>query len=114
MRISVEMMLETMTMAVGCLIIAGMISCNVSVLQARSYFYQISDQIEYSQNDETVISKLKQEASARGYRLEAELLARDGEESCFLLSLHYPIQIPVLSKSRGMEQKEGVIQGYAR
>lgn len=114
MRISIEMMLETIMLAVGCLWIAQMISCNVAVLQARSYFYQVSDQIEYSQNDNSVISKAKKEASDRGYRLETVVLTEGEEESCLLLSLYYPMQIPILSKNTKVQTKEGVIQGYAR
>lgn len=114
MRISVEMMLETIMIAAGCVLMAGMISCNVAVLQARSYFYQVSDRIEYSQNDEAVINSVIQEAGKKGYRLKAKKLSEDDENSCYLLEMHYPMQIPVFSKHGEAAAEEGVIQGYAR
>lgn len=123
MKIGIEMMVQTIFLCISCVILAQIIGSNLYMLQARTCFHKLADQIECSQNDEAVIEQCKEEAKAQGYRLESQQIDTEQGDSCILLSLYYKMQVPGLGKHGNSENSEnsdeqgsleGVIQGYAR
>lgn len=114
MKIGIETMAQTILLCVGCIILAQMIASNLYILQARTCFHKLADQIECSRNDEAVVEQCKEEASRQGYRLECQQIDVPQGDSCLLLSLYYQLKAPVIGKGETGEQREGVIQGYAR
>lgn len=112
MKIGIETMVQTLLLCVGCVILAQMISSNLYILQARTCFHKLADQIECSQMDETVISRCKEEAASSGYRLECTRIDVPQGDSCILLSLYYQLKVPGTGGKNSTQ--EGVIQGYAR
>lgn len=113
MKIGIETMVQTLLLCVGCMILAQMISSNLYILQARTCFHKLADQIECSQMDKSVIRQCKEEAAEQGYRLECRQIDTPQGDTCLLLSLYYQLRVPDVWKEKGSE-KEGVIQGYAR
>lgn len=114
MKIGIETMVQTLFLCAGCILLAQIISSNLYILQARTCFHKLADQIECSQNDEAVIAECKKEAEDQGYRLECRQLDDSQGDACILLSLYYELKVPVVGKSMDEEKREGVIQGYAR
>lgn len=111
MKIGIETMVQTFLLCVGCVILAQMISSNLYILQARTCFHKLANQIECSQMDEKVISQCIEEARSCGYRLECRRINVPQGDSCILLSLYYQLKVP---GTAGKNKQEGVIQGYAR
>ncbi|MDD7388619.1 MAG: hypothetical protein PUG60_02980 [Lachnospiraceae bacterium] len=111
MKIGIETMIQTILLCVGCMMLAQMISSNLYILQARTCFHKLADQIECSQMDEKVIRKCREEAASGGYRLECTEIDVPQGEHCILLSLYYQLKVPGMGED---SMQEGVIQGYAR
>lgn len=114
MRIGIETMVYTILLCISCMILAHMIGSNLYILQARTCFHLLADQIEYSQNDEEVIEECKEKASDQGYRLESQRIDMEDGTSCVLLSLYYNVKLFGLGEVEAKGEMEGVIQGYAR
>lgn len=114
MKIGIETMVHTLLLCIGCILLAQMIASNLYILQARTCFHKIADQIECGQMSENVIAQCKEEAEKQGYRLECQQIDASQGESCILLSLYYQMKVPAIGKGTVSEKREGVIQGYAR
>ena len=114
MRVGIETIVQTILLCISCMVLAQMIGANLYMLQARTCFHMLANQIEYSQNSESVIEQCKEEAMRQGYRLESQQISAGEEDSCILLSLYYEVKIPGLTGSGEEKTSEGVIQGYAR
>ena len=113
MKIGIETMIQTLLLCAGCVLLAQMISSNLYILQARTCFHELSDRIECSQMNESVIRQCKEEAAKQGYRLECRQIDGTQGDNCLLLSLYYELRVPDTWKNAG-SKREGVIQGYAR
>lgn len=114
MKIGIETMVQTLLLCVGCILLAQMIASNLYILQARTCFHKLADQIECSQYDENVIEQCREEAARQGYRLECEPIEGTQGDICILVSLYYQLNVPAIGSKESDEQREGVIQGYAR
>lgn len=114
MRIGIETMVYTILLCISCMILSQMVGSNLYILQARTCFHMLADQIECSQNDEKVIEQCKEEAAGQGYRLESQQIDIGDGDSCVLLSLYYNVKFSGFGKNGGEKGMEGVIQGYAR
>ncbi|MDO5409021.1 MAG: hypothetical protein Q4F21_01035 [Lachnospiraceae bacterium] len=118
MRIGIETMVQVILLGIACIFLVQIVGSNLYILQARSCFQKLVDQIEYSRNDEEVLEQCKEEALEQGYRLESRFLEEKEGKSCILLSLYYDLKVPAMISSEKSgetkEKLEGVIQGYAR
>ena len=114
MKVAIETMVHMLFLCAGCILLVQIVGSNLYILQARTCFHKLADQIECSQSDEAVIAECKKEAGNCGYRLECERMDVPQGDSCVLLSLYYELKVPVIGKSQEEEKREGVIQGYAR
>ena len=103
-------MVQIILISVFCLLLAQMIGSNLSVFQARDYFYGVVDQIECSENPEEVIQACQEDADERGYMLQAE---KKEDALGIWITMSYEIRCPFLSDMDGTLPK-GVIQAYAR
>lgn len=120
MKIGMEMMAQTIFLCIACVILAQIIGSNLYMMEARTYFHKLADQIECSQNDTAVLKQCKKEAKEKGYRLESKKIETAQGDSCLLLSLYYEMKLPQwgsedsTGETAENKKREGVIQGYAR
>ena len=109
-KTGMELMVQTILISLFCLLLAQMIGSNLSVFQARDYFYRVVDQIECSDNPEETAQACQKDADQRGYVLQAEM--KENAPGTWL-TMYYEIRCPFLSDMDGTLPK-GVIQAYAR
>lgn len=113
MKIMIEAFTSVFFIAVVSILLVSMISCYISVNNARNYHASVVDRLENSDYQEEYIEELYEEASNRGYKLKIEDVSMTKDRFCYYVSLEYLINIKVFSLIDKMFGYEGVIEGYA-
>ena len=106
MRLAIELFAMAITITLGCLLLASMITSGNQVADARDYYNVVVNRIEDSYCNEDVIRECINEA-------ENDVTMYNDNPSK-LVVLSYNVTFPILNMFNKDNKKQAVIEGYAR
>ena len=101
MRLAIELFAMAITITLGCLLLASMITSGNQVADARDC-------------NEDVIRECINEAENKGYQLSVKDVTMYNDNPSKLVVLSYNVTFPILNMFNKDNKKQAVIEGYAR
>lgn len=114
MRMAIEVFSLILVITISCILFSSMISISIQNAEARDFYNIVRNRIEDSNYSGDVIDECKSEANKKGYELEIKDVTVYSEIPSKLLRLKYKIVIPVYKMLNGDEEKDALVEGYAR
>lgn len=114
MRMAIEVFSLILVITISCIMFSSMISISVQNAQARDYYNIVRNRIEDSNHSADVIEECKKEAEAKGYELEVEDITAYPQMPSKLVRLKYKIVFPIYQVLKIGQNKQALVEGYAR
>ena len=106
MKIAVELFASLFVLVITVAICIGIISSDLTVMDARDYYQSCVNQMQESNFADSVIDACIEDAAKEGYSVYVEIIDSDGERSVWITMKYYYKIAPL-----GIKQ-EKVIEGY--